>query len=274
MTNEKFSNSPLVEIVAEIRWGESIAAPKLRQLEGELGGAYDESYQAFVNVMRPLGYRNIERLIPAGFPGFYGHPSVRCRPDPADESGPDTALSSTLVQYGPGIFAVNGMQPYSSWDDFAPLVHNALAAFVEGGVIPQDAGDECDQVQVLVRYVDAFTEDFTKGRTAAQFMRDSLSVAVSVPDVLMGEADAAFDVSSLNLVVQVDHGKMGLKFSDGQFRSSKALMLQMDFKRNELVDFGVDVVMQAFAQGREQIHKAFVGMTRPIHDVMEPVEAL
>lgn len=272
MTNEKFSNSPLVEIVAEIRWGESIAAPKLRQLEGELGEAYDVSYDAFVKAMRPLGYRNIERLIPAGFPGFYGHPSMRCRPDPADDVAEESLLSSTLVQFGPGIFAVNGMQPYSSWDEFYPFVQNALVAFIDGCIIPPVVAETCDSVQVLVRYVDAFTEAFTEGRSAAQFMRDGLGIAIDVADVLQGEAGEAFDIPALSLVVPLEQGRMTLKFTDGQFRSNKALMLQMDFKRSELVAFNAEDVMQAFAQGRDAIHRAFVGMTRSIHEVMQPVE--
>ena len=74
---ERFKNPPLVELVAELRWGSGgiIAGPGgTGQVVMVTAGQYEEFFMRFGSKIATLGYERIEKIIPLD---FRLHPSRR-----------------------------------------------------------------------------------------------------------------------------------------------------------------------------------------------------
>ena len=111
-----FKNSPLVEIIAEIRWD----LPWVNQTSAEDTGSvvsiqHEEFYMRFGGKVAAAGFERIERLVPPNFFQLPYQPVYRFRHN-AEERG------ARLYQLGMGLFSVHATPPYKSWAEFKPLV--------------------------------------------------------------------------------------------------------------------------------------------------------
>jgi hypothetical protein len=74
-----FKNAPLVEMIAELRWGET-AQPVQQGLPIVMQGMTPEVDQFFMRLSGEVyqhGFRRAERLVPPGFPIFPFQPVFR-----------------------------------------------------------------------------------------------------------------------------------------------------------------------------------------------------
>jgi len=266
---ERFDNPPLLEIIAELRWDipsnsshPGMPMPVLpaqsQVLEAEIEG--------FSKHIADLGFRNAERLVPPGFPWMMGEPAFRYKCSEADDTTAERLKKSTIFQVGAGVFTANAVPPYTSWDDFEPLVRSG----VEGLFNMHFASGKPSSFRPTLRYVDVFKEEFTHGLPLQEFLRDIMGISLSLPDALSSRSeDKATQVPMLHVVVPLAFGRMTLEFFDGFVNGDKAYVMDMAVHFEGLAFNNIEDLMNAFSQARNVIHETFVNLTKPIHSLMK-----
>ena len=233
-------------------------------LSDDTANSYRPIFDLFSKKIAVKGYRNSERLYPKEFPLFPGEPVVRCRYD-SDGSTESHELQSTLMQLGAGVFTVNGVQPYSSWDEFGPAVATGV------GVLEEVAGSHIGDngVRPILRYIDAFEGDLIGGRSLKEFLSEVFGVIVAIPDALGSKAkDEETSLGSIALNVPLSFGNLSIKIGEGFAEDRPAIICDMTVTYKSKVRFSHSEIMTAFNGARDVIHTVFVGMTSPIHDRM------
>lgn len=265
MADESFENAPLLEIVAELRWVPSdIVAPQA----GELTIAtvpppsLDKLFNTFVGEVYQSEYRQIERLIPAGFPILLHQPAFRFR----------HPQQAALFQLGLGLFSANGLQPYRSWSQFRPIVKLGVDALLKAR-IPADR----DRPFTLhsLRYIDAFGPDLLNGQTISQFVSDTLGLSLDLPDSVSVLVDDPARVKSrvqLTIPIKGSNKSMALSFGEGALPTAPATaaLLMETTVTEEAVVADSAKIMDSFDTSRTIIHDTFIEMTRKIHPLMKP----
>lgn len=261
---ERFESPPLVELIAEIRWvvdaGSSPHAPFFHN-----SGAhpYEEFFTRLLPQLADRGYGASERMVPVGFPLIHQHPVIRYQKGGAAASTQDKSASA-LFQAGVGIFTVNAVQPYDSWNEFRPVVQMGLEALVNAK--PGRAGG----FTVSLRYVDAFKEELTEGRTHREFLDEVLGIQIIVPEALRAiSVDGSTVVPMLHLVTPLSFGFLQIQFAEGELSGERVYLMENVVTVTEAYDGDVERIMLALDEARAVVHKSFVGMTRPIHGKMK-----
>jgi len=126
-----YKNAPLVELVAELRWGPSAAAlpandqDQSRTVPFQFSSPKDEElYMQFAALISAEGYGRFERVAPPGIPSLPGQVACRFRPSDPEKQAP-------LFQLGIGLFTANALPPYQSWSTFSPVVKLGLERVFE-----------------------------------------------------------------------------------------------------------------------------------------------
>ncbi|WP_160328322.1 TIGR04255 family protein [Pseudomonas sp. EpS/L25] len=273
--NERFENSPLIEIIAELRWdlpghtqsGLPMGMPVMPVMPPVIQ-QHELPFSTLTRKVAELGYGNSERLVPPGFPCLVHEPIIRYRF--TDSS--NAAKTATLYQVGPGIFTANALPPsYTSWVDFEPTVKLGIESLLASDL--PFLSEQTSQVSVLLRYVDAFTDDYTDGRNLFEFARDVLGIKLTLPDAFSNvDGGLPTKLPTLHLVQSLPFGELQLKFAEGHVRGDKAIILEMTAEVEEKVEKDSASILQAFAAARNAIHSVFIDLTKPIHDRMKLVE--
>lgn len=152
-------NPPVVEVIAEVRWGEGNPRQPAQFAFGQ-----DAGYVTFGMQVGQAGYQQVERTIPEGFPSPGGSVVYRYRKN--------RDVQNTLYQLGPGVFTTNGLPPYTSWSEFTPVLANGLDALWLS--VFSNKGSE--PVWLILRYVDLFTEQHLAGLGREQFFEQAVGL--------------------------------------------------------------------------------------------------
>lgn len=258
-----FQLAPLIEIVAELRWLPKGLTPKA----GEPIALADTDGFTMAFGRRPeiAEFTNAEKLIPAGFPTPWHNIAWRFR-NPKNEA--------VLLQVGAGIFSANALQPYKHWKDFRPTVVAGVTALLASR---SESERDLPFSGVMLRYIDAFTDDLLDGRTPAELMKDVLGFNVETPkalSALYGD-DRTGAATSLKLLIPVANTskKLSVSVGEGTASGNPALMLDMTVSESSPVAPDLDSIMKALDESRDIIHQTFVDMTGAIHETMKPVKA-
>lgn len=174
------TSPPLVEIIAEVRWGAGIVGSQPSFQEPN-----DATYVAFGIAVGKAGYSQLERIIPSGFPVPLGSVVYRYRKVEEDQH--------TLYQLGPGIFTANGLPPYDSWSKFRPHVMQGLSAAIEVENLRAQT-----EFQLILRYVDAFVGENLAGETPYGLMHRMVGFSFNPPK----NVDASRDPHSARFSVE------------------------------------------------------------------------
>jgi uncharacterized protein (TIGR04255 family) len=262
-----YGNAPLVELIAEVRWGAGgvtsqagppqafqIAIPKTKD---------EELYMHLGALMSVAGYGRFERLIPPGFPSLPGQPACRFRPTDAVQPAP-------LYQVGNGVFTANALPPYRSWVEFHPVVAAGIDSLLEAhkraAITPPDFN------AVIVRYINAFRDNLTGGRTLQAFLREVLGIELTIPQAISSKAtDPQAIKPVIQLAIPTAIGQLETTFAEGMHGNDRAIMADMAVQIPRQMGSDVHAVMQALSEGRQIIHDVFRGLTVPIHFAMEPM---
>lgn len=267
--SETFEVAPLVEIIAEVKWNEPLERPEPGQvLLNHHTSALDEFYMNFGGRAFAAGFQRAERLMPPGFPVPTGTPVYRYKPT---EKFENVLARSALWQVGPGLFSANAIPPYKSWTEFAPLVREGLKILIE----TRPTGEvQSDFSSVSLRYIDAFTEEFLRGESAAKFLREKLGVDLTIPKGYHSQLKSNTEIA-LNVQFRMQlEGDMTLSFqaAEGKMNGTDALILNTAVSCDKRIACNLELIMKKLDQARSIIHNAFFDMTRTIHDVMRPSE--
>ncbi|HEX4075927.1 MAG TPA: TIGR04255 family protein [Candidatus Acidoferrales bacterium] len=265
-----FSKYPLVEIVVELRWlpaQAQLAAPMPAQPGGLFqipfwgNSKLDEFYMRLAGKLHQQGFQAVERLVPPGFSMLH-QPIYRYK-KPNDPS--------TLCQAGVGIFAVNGVPPYKSWNEFFPVVREAISALLDS----RDPSEKETQFSgVSLRYIDAFTAELSGGRSAAAFLSTVLGISVSLPRGLSQFVkEGAPPQYALQLTLPTSESiLLTMNFAEAMVNGNPALLMDTTASSKNGVEPNLDAVVHVLNSAHETVHGIFVDITAPIHKLMQPTE--
>jgi len=167
MSRKALKNPPLVEVILEVRWeltgiasSDTKIDPHYKLLPGKLSDALSEKYPYH------------EELPAASIPDEISPYVVKHRFRQAKDDWP-------LVQLGPGILTVNHTKRYTTFDEFRPLVVDAVDVLFR--VYPER--DRLRISSLMLRCIDAKEFDCNKHDVTA-FLRDKMGIPLSLPDKL------------------------------------------------------------------------------------------
>lgn len=261
-----FSNPPLVELVAELRWVPGMAGPVNPQAGTAIVqlpiGFGEESLENFRRLIAQKGFPVSERLVPIGLPLVPFSVAQRFRRPSNDDE-------NYLYQIGLGVFSANALPPYRSWDSFRPIVQKG----VESLLASRHSSDRAN-VTVLLRYLDVFTEEFTAGRRSADFINEILGIKLSLPASLTENAAPNPELRvGLQLSQKLKNNlSMNVGLQEGAAGTKTGILMSTEVFTNQPVAPELDTIMQNFENAHSYVRSTFIGLTTKIRDKMQPVE--
>jgi len=259
-----FKKAPLVELIAELRWGDATPIqPNAPLLMHGMGPDLDQFFISFGGEVYQHGFQRAERLIPSGLPVFPFQPTFRYRKDAA-------ADNSVVFQLGSGLFSANATPPYHSWKTISEIVGKGVESLLK--VRPQ--GEKNKPFSVLsLRYINAFGPELTRGQNVADFIRDVLGFSIRIPDVITAKFDPNSPVKpQIQFTSKLDDGTfLSCLVGEGTVNNETRAIMDMTVTNTQSISPDSAVVMASFTNARNFIHRIFVGLTQPIYDLLEPV---
>lgn len=265
--SERFKNPPLVELVAELRWGSGgivAGPPGAGQVVMVTAGQYEEFFMKFGSKIGTLGYERIERIIPPGFPAPAFQATYRFRKKQPEQG-------TTIYQVGGGVFSANITPPYHSWEQFRPVVEQGVECLLE---TRNTSELQTPFAPAILRYIDAFGSKFTEGRSVASFIQDTLGFKVSLPESLRSEmAPNAEAKPLLQLAIPLkSRQQMNLVLAEGIVAGEQAIVMDVSVLHETAIPPNTKDVMASFDTAHDSIHRVFVGVTQKLFPIMEPIE--
>jgi uncharacterized protein (TIGR04255 family) len=265
---ERYKHPPLVELIAEVRWGVGgVITPNPEQAGGSMlwfGGQNEEFFMRFASKVGANGYDLVERIIPPNFMVPPGQVIYRFRQKEQTEG-------TTLYQVGNGVFTVNITPPYHSWEQFRPVVSKGIAMLLETRNATES---QLPISNVSLRYVNQFTSEFTNGLSKPAFINDILGFRTELPASVLEVKSAQDEVmSNLQLMVPltVDQ-QMAIMVAEGVAGTSSGVLMDISVNTNRQIKPTELAVMAVFDAARKNIHRVFVGTTQKITSIMQPIE--
>jgi uncharacterized protein (TIGR04255 family) len=232
-------------------------------LSAPASAGLDEFFMRFGAAAAQIKHRNIERLVPPGFPLIAHQAVYRFRPDQGQQP------ISSIYQVGPGLFTANAVPPYESWRTFEPIVSDGVKALL--GARPAAEAD-MPFSGISLRYIDVFDQVFTQGRDLPTFLSEVLGISIGLPVALsehIAPGSSYKPVLQLNIPM-ADGFTFGMVYGEGVAGGRQGFVLETSLSTAQLVSPSAEAVMAKFNHFHEVIHKAFVGLTKPLHDLMPP----
>lgn len=258
-----FKNAPLVEMIAELRWGEAhLVQPNVPTVIPGMAANLDQFFMSFGGEVYQHGFRRTERLVPPGFPVFPFQPVYRYRKDASD----DTAV---LFQVGSGLFSANATPPYRSWKIVNPTVLIGVDALLKARL----AGDAEKAFSVLsLRYINAFGQELTQGRRIDSFMREIFGFELGFPKVIVDLVDPKSSITpQLQFRVPLVGGEMlTAHVYDGAINNEAKIIVDITVTDTRPIAPDADAIMAAFTKARDVIHHVFLGLIKPIENLLQP----
>ena len=258
-----FKKAPLVEMIAELRWGEAQPVqPNVPTIMHGMGADLDQFFMSFGGEVYQHGFRRAERLVPPGFPVFPFQPVYRYR----RESSDDTAV---LFQVGSGLFSANAMPPYRSWKNVSPTVKTGVDSLLKVRL----TGEKDKTFSLLsLRYINAFGPELTEGRSIAPFMREILGFELGFPQVIVEQVDPG---SSITPQIQfkvplVGGASLAFLVGEGAINNEPKIIVDMTVTNTQPIFPDADAIMAAFTTARDVIHHVFLRLIKPIETLLQP----
>ena len=266
-----YRNPPLLELIVELRWGVpnfqipvQVAVttdPTIAQVDAP--SLNDELlFSKFSAVAATNGFGRSERVIPAGFPIPPYNVVVRFRPT-------DIKKASPLYQLGNGVFSANALPPYKSWQEFCPKVLRGLEMMEQAC---KELGHNLPTFNTaIVRYIDVFREDLTKGMPAVTFIHDVLGLGLQLPEAITKASSDPDQISPMiNLKIPVEAGILNISLGQGIAGGSQGIVMDSTLVISKNLGNSANDAIRALTNGRGIIHEIFRGMTTKLHRDMQP----
>jgi uncharacterized protein (TIGR04255 family) len=264
-----FERAPLVELLAEFRWGPQQDLNQLTNPQGVQmlplanSSKAEEYFTRLGGELSKAGFQRSERLIPPGFPALPNQAIIRYRSN-------DGAASSILFHAGTGLFSIHAIPPYHSWQQILPFVEIGINALLKSRIEV-----ERDQPIALVslRYIDLFTKELTQELSVVKFVTEILGFSVGLPKSLIAASEAK-EATNLNLtfVLPIAPGVMNVTVADGTAGNRSGIVMNVSVASKKPIDARIDAILEFLNIAHEVIHNAFISMTGPINTAMMPRE--
>jgi len=265
--DETFKNAPLLEIIAELRWQTSLPAI---QPAGQQGVALPPLFLGTVQIdnflhrlggeIYKLGFQRMERMIPTGLPVLQGQAICRYRSDTEN-------LTNILYQVGAGLFSAHATPPYRSWKHFRPSVEHGVEVLLQ---TREPNERDLPFNPVSLRYLDGFRPDLTEGRQVGEFLSDVLKIKLTLPDVLIQHLQGGKSPKPFLIVtVPSEHGALRISTGEAVVNGVTTILLDMTFSTIEPIAAELAKVLESFDRAHSVLHDIFIGITKPIHHLMQ-----
>lgn len=264
-----FENPPLVELVAELRWGiPPVIAPATQPagfvvpLPTMPATHVEEFFVRFASRVEADGFGHVERLIPPGIPLLPFQPVYRFKRT-TEKAG------TVLYQLGPGIFSANITPPYQSWASFQPILARGVELLL-------DCRDEKEKQALFntanVRYINAFKTDLTQSRSIGAFMSEILGIEIRLPAVLEKQRAVGSEIKpGLHLTIpDASNQQMALVIGEGLVNTEPAIILDITVSATREVPAEREAILEVLNTAHDLIHETFVGLTGKLHPLMKP----
>jgi uncharacterized protein (TIGR04255 family) len=266
---ERYRSPPLVELIAELRWGSGGTIPASQpqgagQVVLALSGEHEEFFMRFASRAGTVGFDSVERVIPHGFPALPFQVVYRFR---QKEQEPATKL----YQVGAGVFSANSLPPYRFWADFRPVLEQGVRLLIETRNPPEK---QMPFTGASLRYINAFGSKFTQGRSTAAFVREVLGFTVDPPASIREEIAPDKETNpSLQLVIPLKSGQqMNLALAEAFVGGEQAVLMDLTVYTQAQTQPVETEVMAVFDMAHEAAHRVFVSTTKKLSDLMELIE--
>lgn len=260
---ERFDSSPLIELIAEVRWSvDSAIDSSVPFFQGANANSSEEFFTRLHSKLSSLGYGAAERLTPAGFPLMNQSATFRYKRSVTEGASSDHSASA-IFQAGAGLFSVHAVQPYKSWDQFKPVVAKGLEAFLAAK--PPVSGE----FGLVLRYIDAFKQELTGGKPLKEFLFEVMGIEVSIPKVLTDlSKDGTSIVPMIHVVIPLAFGSFQIQIAEGELQGEKVFLMENTINIAASHAANVEQMLQSLNEARAVLHRSFVGLTQPIHAAM------
>lgn len=263
----RFAKPPLVELVAELRWGfPALIQPlagQLQPVDGVAINRHEEFFMRFGAKAAAEGFDRFERLMPSGFPLIPFQPVYRYR-----YGAPG---GTSLYQLGAGVFSANITPPYDNWEKFRPVVERGVSLLLEAR-----ADDEKTTPfgTISLRYIDAFGSELMARASAIDFLTGTLGFSLALPAVIheLAMPDAVPTAALQFEIALKENMVLRIQAGEGQVNGQTAVVMDTTAYRAGDVSPAVIDIMDAFDAAHAVIRHAFIGMTGKVSKLMEPQE--
>ncbi|WP_321964200.1 TIGR04255 family protein [Paraburkholderia sp. J7] len=272
-----FKNPPLVELMAELRWGAPTvglmpggsgmfafpAGGNPQQLQIAFASSYEAFFMRFAVEAHKMGFTIQERIVP---------PNTALMPFQTVWRWKKPDVDALFLQLGVGVFTVNGGPPaYTHWDDqFVTTVQDGvrgLIAAIETYPEPRPTAFG----QTLLRYIDLFDSESVKDSPPLAFFRDVMGLKIDLPDTISKFATDNV-LPHLGLQVPISDGVMSLTFTHGVVAGRSGHVFDSTVTRNAEVPFDAAAVAENFTASHAITNEMFMALTKPLHGEMEPIK--
>lgn len=259
----RFADAPLIEVAAEFRWlptstlGEPMANAQTIALPGPQAEAFFERLRM---ALSDLGYSAVERLVPEGLPLPLYQPLFRYRRTHETES-------NELFQVGIGTFSVHALPRYENWVHFQPIIASAVSELLKA----RNATAEFQTAftRISLHYINAFTAKHMKDKAPYAFLKEVIGLKVELPRSLQDQITDANSVDiGLNLTAKIGDNLQFVLNAGRNVRFPGSLILDLGAQTEGPIPWADAEPMAALSTAHAAIHKTFLDMTVPVHDVM------
>jgi uncharacterized protein (TIGR04255 family) len=266
---ERYRHPPLVELIAELRWGAGDALPAgqeqgPRRVLLALSGQHEEFFMRFGSRAGAIGFDLVERVMPHGFPAMPFQVIYRFRKK-GQEQG------TTLYQVGAGVFSVNTTPPYRFWADFRPVLEQGIGLLLE---TRNPSEKQMPFTGASLRYINAFGKKFTEGWSTPAFIRDVLGFTVDPPASVQDEIAPGNEAKpALRLAIPLKSGQqLILALTEALVSGEQAVLMDLTvFTQAQTQPTETDL-MKVLDTAHEVAHRVFVGTTKKLSNVMGLIE--
>lgn len=265
MTEFLYSNAPLVEVIAEVRWQ---LVPLAAITNAAIDPFFEPALKEFSRKAEAVGFGAVEIVVPTEVPRelLAGNVVNRFR----RETG-----TWPVYQLGPGVFTTNIVPPYNGWTAFMPHLSKGIETLLQSY---PSATHTLKVSQLVLRYLDAFTT--AHGReNHFKFVREMLGVGLSSkPEFLKALNQSADEPSfaSAEFHYPLEDGEFVLKVAPGMKENFEATILELAVigdRKGASPDLSE---MNAwFGKAHGILSTAFESTTsQPLKDLMGPKRAI
>jgi uncharacterized protein (TIGR04255 family) len=255
-----FKNAPLIEAVAELRWGAVAPIMVVGQpfnFTTEVA-AGEEFFMHFGAECSVRGMMRAERVLPQGMPAFPGQVVYRFR---------SPANGSSLLQVGPGVFSANALPPYGSWEGFKDHIGVGLDVLLS--TRPEHERD-APFSHVNIRYINGFGDDYLGGISGRKFL-EVLGFGLQQPGRLMEiSKEAAEEAVSLSITTKVsDVFTFQVNISEGIKDGLPAKIVELSATTTN-VAANSGALLEVLQSSHDLIEQVFLEVTQAFHHFMAP----
>jgi uncharacterized protein (TIGR04255 family) len=128
---------------------------------------------------------------------------------------------------------------------------------------------------VSLRYIDAFDSSLTQGQDVSEFVQKTLGIVIALPDALSRQISPGKNPKPyLQLQLPMHNGMlMTVGVGEGLINGDNAIIMDTTVVSVVPVASNAESVMSILNDARSAIHDMFFGLTEPIKQLMQPVEA-